>query len=61
MLGSFTIRFEVYLSRQLEDDPVYRQHSGDFNEYHTRYVTPDTLGDALRAPEDVKKPAAEKR
>jgi hypothetical protein len=47
--------------RQLEDDSVYRQHSGDFTEYHTRYVTPDTLRDALRAPEDVKKPAAEKR
>lgn len=49
------------LPRQLEDDSVYRQHSGDFTEYHTRYVTPETLRDALRAPEDVKKPAAEKR
>ena len=34
--------------RQLEDDPVYRRHAGDFAEYHTRYVTPDTLRDALR-------------
>jgi hypothetical protein len=55
-----TGRYDAPL-RQLEDDSVYRQHSGDFTEYHTRYVTPDTLRDALRAPEGVKKPAAEKR
>ncbi len=39
--------------RQLEDDPVYRQHSRDFAEYHTRYVTPDNLRDALRTPADA--------
>ena len=43
--------------RQLEDDPVYRQHSRDFAEYHTRYVTPDTVRDALRLPADANKPA----
>lgn len=32
----------------LEDDPVYRAHAGDFAEYHTRYVTPETLRDVLR-------------
>jgi hypothetical protein len=34
--------------RALEDDPVYRAHASDFDEYHTRYVTPDTIRDALR-------------
>jgi tetratricopeptide (TPR) repeat protein len=33
---------------QLEDDSVYRQHPRDFAEYHTRYVTPDRVRDALR-------------
>jgi len=41
--------------RQLEDDPVYRRHARDFAEYHTRYVTPDTLRDALRAPAEAKR------
>jgi len=45
---------------QLEDDSVYREHASDFTEYHTRYVTPDTLRDALRAPEDLKKSGAKK-
>ncbi len=36
--------------RELEDDPVYRRHSSDFEEYHTRYVTPDNVRDALRTP-----------
>jgi len=40
---------------RLEEDPVYCQHTRDFGEYHTRYVTPDTLRDALRAPADAKK------
>jgi hypothetical protein len=44
--------------RQLEDDPVYRRHARDFAEYHTRYVAPDTLRDALRAPADAKTPGA---
>jgi tetratricopeptide (TPR) repeat protein len=32
----------------LEDDPVYRRHPRDFDEYHTRYVTPERARDALR-------------
>jgi tetratricopeptide (TPR) repeat protein len=32
----------------LEDDPVYRQHASDFDEYHTRYVSPEMVRDALR-------------
>ena len=40
--------------RRLEEDPVYRQHARDFGEYHTRYVTPDSLRDALRATADAK-------
>jgi hypothetical protein len=31
----------------LEDDPVYRQHRRDFEEYHTRYVTPEAARAAL--------------
>jgi hypothetical protein len=33
--------------RALEDDPVYRAHPRDFAEYHTRYVTPEPVRDAL--------------
>jgi hypothetical protein len=47
--------------RQLEDDAVYRQHSGDFTEYHTRYVTSDILRDALRVPVDPSSLGAKKR
>jgi hypothetical protein len=32
---------------RLEDDPVYRRHRRDFDEYHTRYVTPDAARAAL--------------
>lgn len=35
------------LSR-LEDDPVYRRHPQDWQEYHTRYVTPERFHNALR-------------
>ncbi len=28
---------------ELEDDPVYRAHAGDWVEYHTRYVTPESF------------------
>ena len=35
-------------SGRLEDDPVYRQHRGDFEHYHTRYVSPDGVREALR-------------
>ncbi len=52
-----TGRYDV-APRQLEDDPVYRQHSRDFADYHTRYVTPDNLRDALRAPADAGKQGA---
>ncbi|HET9316617.1 MAG TPA: CRTAC1 family protein, partial [Vicinamibacteria bacterium] len=31
----------------LEDDPVYQQHPHDFAEYHTRYVSPETVRSAL--------------
>jgi len=31
----------------LEDDPVYREHASDFAEFHTRYVSPDRVRDAL--------------
>jgi hypothetical protein len=34
--------------RRLQDDPVYRRHPADFETYHTRYVTPDGVRDALR-------------
>ena len=31
----------------LEDDPAYKNHSQDWQEYHTRYVTPDRFQRAL--------------
>jgi Tfp pilus assembly protein PilF len=33
---------------RLEADPVYREHPDDFARYHTRYVTSDSVRDALR-------------
>jgi Flp pilus assembly protein TadD len=39
----------------LEDDPVYRQHAAEFAEYHTRYVSPDRLRDALQTPAAMEK------
>jgi hypothetical protein len=38
---------------RLEDDPVYRAHARDFEDYHTRYVTPDAVREALRAGRDL--------
>ena len=35
---------------RLEDDPTYRQHAGDFSEYHTRYVTSGPAREALTTP-----------
>jgi hypothetical protein len=35
---------------RLEDDPVYRRHPQDWQNYHTRYVTPRGFSDALREP-----------
>jgi hypothetical protein len=37
---------------RLEDDPVYQRHRRDWEEYHTRYVSPEALRDALRVPLD---------
>lgn len=33
---------------ELEDDPVYKRHPGDWERYHTRYVTPRTFVRGLR-------------
>jgi hypothetical protein len=35
--------------RRLEDDPVYGAHRSDFAEFHTRYVSPERVREALRA------------
>jgi hypothetical protein len=40
-------RYEQGTGR-LEDDLVYRQHVADFERYHTRYVSPDAVREALR-------------
>jgi hypothetical protein len=45
--------------QRLEGDPVYRRHSSDFAEYHTRYVTPDPLRNALRAPANATSPPSD--
>lgn len=34
--------------QRLEDDPAYKRHPQDWQEYHTRYVTPDSFLRALR-------------
>lgn len=34
---------------RLEDDPVYQRHRDDWQNYHTRYVTPDNFRGALRS------------
>jgi tetratricopeptide (TPR) repeat protein len=33
---------------RLEDDAVYQRHRADFEHYHTRYVSPDAVREALR-------------
>jgi hypothetical protein len=33
---------------RLEDDPMYLRHREDFERYHTRYVSPAGIRDALR-------------
>ena len=33
---------------QLEDDPVYKRHPGDWERYHTRYVTPRRFVEGVR-------------
>ena len=45
---------------RLEDDPVFRQHSADFAEYHTRYVTPERFRNALRVPIDASRGGSDK-
>ncbi len=35
-------------SGRLEDDPVYLRHKGDWEHYHTRFVSPSAPRDALR-------------
>lgn len=37
------------LPERLEDDPVYRRHARDWQEYHTRYVTPRGFQNALKS------------
>ena len=39
-------------SGRLEDDPIYLRHRADFERYHTRYVSPDAVRDALTSPRD---------
>ena len=51
---------------RLEDDPVYRQHREDFERYHTRYVSPAGVRDALRrsrspGPDETATPGAHRR
>jgi len=36
--------------RELEDDPVYKAHRRDFQDYHTRYVSPEDARRALHQP-----------
>ena len=40
----------------LEDDPVYVRHRADFERYHTRYVSPENVREALRARTDIRHP-----
>ena len=43
-------------SGRLEDDPIYRQHPGDFERYHTRFVSSEPVRDALRVKIDPRHP-----
>jgi Tfp pilus assembly protein PilF len=38
--------------RELEHDPVYRRHPRDWEEYHTRYVSPHPFLNAMKPPRD---------
>jgi hypothetical protein len=40
-------------SGRLEDDPVFQRHRADFEHYHTRYVSPEGVRDALRGKIDA--------
>ncbi len=50
-----TARYDQPPTR-LEDDPVYKQHAGDFADYHTRYVSPERVRDALHLPAEGQQP-----
>jgi len=39
---------DSHASMTLEDDPVYQRHRSDWQEYHTRWVTPSTFIRGLR-------------
>jgi hypothetical protein len=41
---------------RLEDDPIYWRHRVDFERYHTRYVAPDAVRDAVRVKLDPDRP-----
>jgi hypothetical protein len=42
---------QEYVARpgRLEDEYVYRQHAEDWENYHTRYITPDVFQNSLRS------------
>ena len=46
----------VHGSGRLEDDPIYRRHRGDFERYHTRFVSSEPVRDALRVKIDPRNP-----
>ena len=35
------------LEPELEDDPVYQRHRDDWEQYHTRFVTPERVRQGL--------------
>jgi hypothetical protein len=39
---------EARASEKLEDDPVYQRHRSDWEEFHTRWVTPSAFMKGLR-------------
>ena len=41
---------EGHAPRGLEDDPVYQRHRADWEDYHTRWVTPSSFIRGLRRP-----------
>lgn len=41
-------RYYTTLPTRLEDDPVYKRYQQDWQNFHTRYVTPQQFGDVLR-------------
>ncbi len=47
-LPSRNERYYTTSPARLEDDPAYKRHAQDWQDYHTRYVTPQSFTDALR-------------